>query len=63
MTNKIKAKQVKCMLWEWNIFKYYLNHISSPDLPHIPVQHSAWVEGGKAATVRRLLRRVQFERL
>lgn len=36
---------------------------TSPDLPHIPVQHSAWVERGKAAAVRRLLRRVQFERL
>lgn len=36
---------------------------TSPDLPHIPVQHSAWVEGGEAAAVRRLLGRVQFERL
>lgn len=32
-----------------------------PDLPHISVQHSAWVEGGKAAAVGGLLRRVQLE--
>lgn len=63
-SNKFHYLMTELMQSFRNLF-FYPEHLvpeeCNPDLPHISVQHSAWVEGGKAAAVGGLLRRVQLE--